>query len=387
MMYLPPTAKTFSPEENLQQASAEELAAQAAHFSSQFITRPLLDAMPGIVFILNQYRQIVFANRNLCDLLNLETSESLLGKRPGDVMDCHSALQSEYGCGTGDACETCGALSAIVTGLDGQEDIQECLLTRQTDESFETLTLRFWASPLDYNGETYVVLAGMDISHERRRLALERTFFHDILNLIGSIRGFAELMQQGDETNHAEVSRLIHNTAQRVIDEIDAQKLLLAVEKHELEVNRQVLNSKAMLTELVDLYQLRILPNVRPLKLDPHTEDVSFVSDAAILGRVLGNMVKNALEASQSEDEIILGAETENGRLVLWVRNPAVIPQAYHPRIFQRDFSTKGVGRGLGTYGMKLLGEALSGEVSFSSSDEDGTVFRVVLPLGEASQL
>ena len=52
-------------------------------------------------------------------------------------------------------------------------------------------------------------------------------------------------------------------------------------------------------------------------------------------------------------------------------------------RIFQRSVSTKAErGRGLGTYGMKLLGERyLGGEVSFVSTEEAGTTFSVRLPI------
>jgi sensor histidine kinase regulating citrate/malate metabolism len=47
-------------------------------------------------------------------------------------------------------------------------------------------------------------------------------------------------------------------------------------------------------------------------------------------------------------------------------------------RLFQRNFSTKSeAGRGIGTYSMKLFGEkVLGGKVSFTSSEEDGTLFK-----------
>jgi sensor histidine kinase regulating citrate/malate metabolism len=50
-------------------------------------------------------------------------------------------------------------------------------------------------------------------------------------------------------------------------------------------------------------------------------------------------------------------------------------------QLFQRSFSTKGEGRGLGTYSIKLLTERiLNGKVSFTSSMDDGTTFRVLIP-------
>ncbi|MHC4874743.1 MAG: ATP-binding protein [Planctomycetota bacterium] len=54
-------------------------------------------------------------------------------------------------------------------------------------------------------------------------------------------------------------------------------------------------------------------------------------------------------------------------------------------RVFQRNFSTKADnGRGLGTFSMKLFGEKfLGGSVTFVSTEEEGTVFKLTLPLKE----
>jgi sensor histidine kinase regulating citrate/malate metabolism len=50
-------------------------------------------------------------------------------------------------------------------------------------------------------------------------------------------------------------------------------------------------------------------------------------------------------------------------------------------QIFQRSFSTKGTGRGIGTYSVKLLTEKyLQGEVSFISTKEFGTTFYITIP-------
>jgi signal transduction histidine kinase len=58
------------------------------------------------------------------------------------------------------------------------------------------------------------------------------------------------------------------------------------------------------------------------------------------------------------------------------------MPPEIQLQVFQRSFSTKGDGRGLGTYGMKLLSEeSLRGEISFTSAPSAGTVFRGRYPL------
>lgn len=49
-------------------------------------------------------------------------------------------------------------------------------------------------------------------------------------------------------------------------------------------------------------------------------------------------------------------------------------------QIFQRSFSTKGKGRGIGTYSVRLLSENyLKGNISFVSNEYEGTIFTVEL--------
>lgn len=360
-------------------ATESALARQFAYFSGAPLIRHLLDAMPGIVLVLNRHRQIVFANRAFCDLAGYSSHKSLLGRLVGDVLACHVTHEVAANCGTGESCETCGALTAMLSGLAGQENVQECTITRKDGHAMQNLTLRIWSEPLRYAEDVFTVLAGIDISHERRRLALERTFFHDILNLVGSIRGFAELPEIDKKVDFQEISRRIKLASQRVIDEIDAQRVLLAVEKGELKADNCILDSQQVLTDVVELYEGQDIARSRTMQIEAVAH--SFISDATLLRRILGNMLKNALEASLQGDTVTLGAEAKNGRLNLWIHNPAVIPDEYQQRIFQRDFSTKGAGRGLGTYSMQLLSRLLSGDVTFISETGSGTRFTLTLPM------
>ncbi len=109
---------------------------------------------------------------------------------------------------------------------------------------------------------------------------------------------------------------------------------------------------------------------------------VIFENDFTLLGRVLGNLVKNALEASTPGQTVTLLCLQEDDRVAFHVHNVTVIPRHVQQQLFQRSFSTKGNGRGLGTYSIKLLSERyLKGEVSFTSSPSHGTTFTVRFPL------
>jgi sensor histidine kinase regulating citrate/malate metabolism len=64
------------------------------------------------------------------------------------------------------------------------------------------------------------------------------------------------------------------------------------------------------------------------------------------------------------------------------VHNPGHIPEQVQLQIFQRSFSTKGPGRGLGTYCMRLIGERyLKGQITFISIEKDGITFKASIPL------
>ena len=98
--------------------------------------------------------------------------------------------------------------------------------------------------------------------------------------------------------------------------------------------------------------------------------------------RVLGNMLKNGLEATAQGQTVTMDCLDQGQEVVFAVHNPAVIPEEVQLQVFQRSFSTKGQpGRGIGTYSMKLLGEQyLGGKVAFVSRSPEGTTFTLTLP-------
>ena len=100
-----------------------------------------------------------------------------------------------------------------------------------------------------------------------------------------------------------------------------------------------------------------------------------------LLRRVVGNLIKNALEASQPGEAVTISYQ-EVGHPVIAVSNEGVMPEDVRRDVFRRAFSTKGeAGRGLGTSSVKLIAETyLKGTVDFFSTRESGTTFILVLP-------
>ena len=354
---------------------------QIGYFRAAQFTQQLLDAVPTILTILNDCRQVVYANGALLELLGIEAPETLYGLRPGEALDCAVSSSAPNGCGTGEVCSTCGAVLAILAGLAGTANSRECRVTRCLGGELQALDLRVWATPLRHRDENFTIFAVSDISQEKRRRNLERVFFHDILNVVGSIKGFAELLDRYPGMQREDLYALIHGAAEQVIDEVAAQRTLASAEAGALTVATVTLSTRLLLEQLCALYRAHEVAAQRILTVAPECEDLLFVSDRGLLARVLGNMLKNALEAIPAGAAVTCGCGRAGEKVEFWVHNPGEMPRASQLQVFQRSFSTKGTGRGLGTYSMRLLSDYLEGEVGFTSSAEAGTTFFARYPL------
>lgn len=340
----------------------------------------LYDAVSEIIVILNKERQIVFCNQQLLDTLNIQNKESVYGLRPGEVLNCSHAFETESGCGTTEFCRECGAINAILSCQKGEADAQECrIIQKNTSDALDIIVK---TTPLVIGEDQYVIAALSDISHLKRRRILERIFFHDIMNTAVGVRGLSELFTMASKEQLEELRNMIHSGAEKLVEEIRSQKELTYAENNELTSNPTTIDTFIFLKSIVGLYREHEVAKGKHIQMDPAIERTEFKSDETILSRVIGNMAKNALEACTPGDTVTLGCRKENAEIQFWIHNPTYIPRNVQLQIFQRSFSTKGAGRGLGTYSMKLLSERyLKGSVSFTSSEQKGTEFIAKYPL------
>ncbi len=354
---------------------------QTAMFNDTLVLT-LLDAVTNGVMILNDRRQLVFANRATLEMLAEDNQELFIGLRMGEIFDCWHARESSTGCGGTEYCRQCGALRAMLHGLGGLEAEDDCRIYRHKGADLEALDLRVRATPFSYNGDSFLFFVFHDVSHEMRRRALERIFFHDILNTAGGLRGFVELLASEVPEYLRHETAMLQNFFTMMLEEIKAHKLLLAAESDELEVRKQPVRSLQLLESVQGIFAEHEAAQGKELRIDPSSNDQSFLSDITLLHRSLVNLTKNALEASKDGDTVTLGCAPQGGCMRFWVHNPGGMPEEVRLQVFKRSFSTKGAGRGLGTYSVKLLTERyLGGSAGFTSSEEQGTEFFVLVPL------
>ncbi|MDD4238419.1 MAG: ATP-binding protein [Desulfotomaculaceae bacterium] len=371
----------FAPAER---ASTKGIAQQSAlleyHLSD---TSNFFDALPNIVLILNNQRQVIFANQILLDLLGARGREEIIGYRPGEILHCIHACELAGGCGTTEYCQTCGAINTILESLKGHRNYNECRITVHKNGQQQSMDLGITAIPHKIGSEQFTLLSIVDISNEKRRRILERIFFHDVMNTVTSVLGLAELLK--DTTDPALTKEFLldlHSSTKILTEQIQEQHELMQAENNDLKVEIAQMHSLSFLSELAAHCANLEVSRGKHIQLESVASDVVFVSSPQLLNRVLVNMLKNALEACKVGETARLGCHIRDKQIVFWVNNPGVIPREVQLQIFQRSFSTKGKDRGLGTYSMKLLTERyLKGSISFSVSEDKGTTFLARYPL------
>jgi K+-sensing histidine kinase KdpD len=367
----------FAPAEKV---DIESILRDAEALKETGLIEHIIHVIPSILMVLNRQLQIVYKNQRLMELLGATSDQDVLGKRPGEIFNCIHAHESAAGCGTTKFCRECGAVKAILQSQQQQVEVEEeCRITTTSGDAYE---FRVWASPYTYDGTEYTIFSLQDIGDEKRREVLERTLFHDVNNILFLIVAHSRTASYAENKKHLdECIENIQLTTRNLAAEIASLMKHLEAEKRTLSVDlTNVVTASELVDELVYTFSCA-MPNRRIVK-GKDCDDFCLITDQTLLRRVLYNMLKNAIEASSCSEVVSIRHTQKESFGVFSVHNSRFMPRSTQLQVFQRSFSTKGKGRGIGTYSMKLFGEKyLKGKVWFSTTEDKGTTFFISVPL------
>jgi signal transduction histidine kinase len=111
--------------------------------------------------------------------------------------------------------------------------------------------------------------------------------------------------------------------------------------------------------------------NVPPLPLDRDQ-----------FGKVVTNLVLNAIEASPADAEVRIGTQPTADGAVLTVvdHGCGMSPEFLHRSLFRPFQTTKKTGLGIGMFQSRMIVEAHRGRIAVASEQGKGTTFQVFLP-------
>ena len=249
-------------------------------------------------------------------------------------------------------------------------------------------TFKINASPLTIREEQYFIIHLTDISDSKHKEMMERVFLHDLLNAVNGIVNAGTLLEvDAAKTEHRELAGMIVDRARFMANEIDSHRLFISAENRQLEVNNEPIVVKQIVDSVCTFYSGSQMTKDKNISLESETGEIALITDKRILYRIIENLVKNAIEASPSNSTVEVTATTKKDYALITVSNTGIIPMTVAHQIFKKSFSTKGKGRGLGTYSVKIFTENyLRGRVWFDSSQDDGTNFYVKIPLTPSAE-
>lgn len=363
-------------------SAQEEIDQQTQLVMDHPVVSGMLKVIGGMLAVLNEQRQVIALNDELANYLGIDSLSQVCGLRLGEAVACIHADDMPGGCGTGPLCDSCGAAVAVVTSLNEKTVAsRKCAIEVIRNGKKTDLFLQIQSVPLEVDSATYLLLFVQDISASQKWAAMEQVFFHDINNILAGVVLISNLLLMESNSENRDMVQQLFRSSKRISQEVAIQRCLLNSEVHSYAPAWGNVSIESVFTELATIFDNHPVVQGKNLIVPEDIPSTIVKTDFSLLLRILNNMLVNAFEATEANGEVVMSYKESGEDVTFSVWNAIEIPKEIRKRLFQRNVSTKGgLGRGIGTYSMKLFGEdVLGGKVEYHSSKESGTLFRLTI--------
>ncbi len=239
-----------------------------------------------------------------------------------------------------------------------------------------------------YLAESFLDITEMK-ENERLREDVDRIIRHDLKTPLNSICGFPQLLLMSDnlDDDQRQYIRHIEESGFKMLEMINLSLDLYKMEHgtYTFEPNRLDL-LKIMNKVLDDLQGIVKERRLIPCMLvngcpSVGTEVFPVMGEELLCYSMLGNLAKNAIEASPEGKAVIISFRSGTEH-TLSITNEGEVPSEFRAHFFGK-YSTHGKkgGTGLGTYSAKLMLETMGGEIALDSSTPGMTTVILRFPL------
>jgi signal transduction histidine kinase len=341
--------------------------------------RATIEGMADAVFLVDQHRRVVDANRAAVELLGVASREELLVPIDGWI--------SQFELRTLSGAPVDPTALASARALHGESATHE-IIARRADG--RDVFLSVTSSPVanEAGGPRLAVTILRDVSAARRLEELRDEFLstaaHELKTPLAVIKAYAQLLQKREP---AEAQGLV--VIQRQVDRLNrlVQRLL--------DTTRLRLEAGEGRLERFDLAAVaqEVVERARP-SAPAHVLSVRCVAPAPILGereriaRVVSSLVENAIRFSPKGGPVAARVEARGGEAIFSIEDRGLgIPPERQARIFERFYRAHAGtpqdygGLGLGLEMSREIVLRHGGRMWFESAPGEGSTFHFSLPL------
>ena len=210
---------------------------------------------------------------------------------------------------------------------------------------------------------------------------------HELRTPIMPIVGYSEILQE-DIGDRKEIRGIIYNAKR--LDQLAGNILEGAkIENQTLQLDYEQFNLKDILTDIIDDYNnLLTIKESKDVKLRYEPKDILIVADKVRVGRVISNLLNNAIKFTARGEITISVRELKhydddgNGDIQINIKDTGTgLSPAILPNLFSKFVSTDSGGTGLGLFVSRNIVEAHGGKIQAQHNDDGiGAMFSITIP-------
>jgi signal transduction histidine kinase len=227
---------------------------------------------------------------------------------------------------------------------------------------------------------------------------------HELRTPIMPIVGYSEILQE-EIGERKEIKGIIYNAKR--LDQLAGNILEGAkIENQTLQLSKEQFNLKDILTDIIDDYDnLLAVKGRKDVKLRYELKDILLVADKVRVGRVISNLLNNAIkftakgkitlntedieqnELNNRETKLEQKNEQQSREIQVSIKDTGTgLSPAILPKLFSKFVSTDSGGTGLGLFVSKNIVEAHGGKIQAQNNyDGKGATFSFIIPKAATS--
>ncbi len=233
-------------------------------------------------------------------------------------------------------------------------------------------------SMIDELEESAAKLATSEREQAWREMA--KQVAHEIKNPLTPMRLSVQSFQRKFDPNDPQIQHKVDEFSDTLITQIDTMSSIASAFSNFAKMPAQqneTLNVPKIVKLALDIF------NEDYILFSSEKEEIVAKFDRTQLIRVVTNLVKNAVQAVEKEENpaVLVSVMEEENRACLIVSDNGVgISEENMDKIFEPKFTTKSSGMGLGLAMVKNIVESCGGSITFTSKLNKGTIFKVHFP-------